>query len=86
MCAAEYHDGWTELAAAIVGQACKDYTRALIRRHRHPEMSKHTKDVRECEGFFRSSWCEVLCDVDGEMLITKLRHMAADTVRKKEAV
>ena len=84
MVTAEYHDGWSELAAAVVGQACKDYVRALVGRHQHPERPKHAQDIKECERFFKSSWYEMLCDVDGQLLIRKLRHMAAEAIRKTE--
>ena len=86
MNAPEYHDGWTELAAAIVGQACKDYVRALICHSKDPEKDKPRKDIRDSERFFHSGWYEMLCDVDADVLVIKLRHMARDRIRKAEVV
>ena len=85
MMTAEYHDCWTELAAAIVAQASKDYVRALVGLHTNPKNTRHRKMIQECEQFFRSAWCAMLSDIDAELIIDRLRHMAAQEIRAKEA-
>lgn len=58
-------DGLEMLCEAVVTKAAKDYVSAL----RHG--NKYT--IAECEQFFRSEWFYVISDLDGEMLIEKLR-------------
>lgn len=67
-------DGWLELAVEIVWMALRDYKRALRYFKRHGmNGSKYCCDMvylkRSCEQFFRSQWFEILCDIDGELLI-----------------
>jgi len=62
-----------ELANAIIIQAVKDYRKALGTLKYYPwdETAKATRD--ECERFFRSGWFGILTDLDGEVLIEKIR-------------
>lgn len=59
------------LAEQIIFQAVADYRRALRGTgvgHRKPKTV-----IKECEKFFRSEWYGILTNVDGELIISKLR-------------
>lgn len=66
-------DPYENLANAIILRAAWDYQAALRRYRRTFEVND---EMIRCEKFFRSSWFEVLTDVDGEYLIKKLRKEA----------
>ena len=66
-------DPYENLANAIILRAVCDYQAALRRYRRTFEVND---EMIRCEKFFRSSWYEVLTDVDGEYLIKKLRKEA----------
>ncbi|MBQ9644197.1 MAG: hypothetical protein IJV26_09195 [Lachnospiraceae bacterium] len=69
--------GWEDLAQAIIMKAVDDY-RAARRRVRHfPDQKGAQATIREVERFFRSEWFEQLTDLDGEMLIRKLKEEVA---------
>lgn len=69
---------WQKLANAIVEQAVKDYRTAQARVKANPESAEHAKvEVRQLERFFRSSWFEVLTDVDGRLVLSRLKKEAA---------
>ena len=69
---------WQKLANAIVEQAVKDYRTAQARVKAHPESADHAKvEVRQLERFFRSSWFEVLTDVDGRLVLSRLKKEVA---------
>lgn len=69
---------WQKLANAIVEQAVKDYRTAQARVKANPESADHAKvEVRQLERFFRSSWFEVLTDVDGRLVLSRLKKEAA---------
>ena len=67
-------DPYQELANAIVVMAAKDYRHALRIQHRDPDSQAARIKIDEIERFFRSEWYRLLTDVDGEMLIKKLRE------------
>lgn len=69
-------DNWQGLADAIVVQATRDYRTALRGLHKNPE---NTGKLHDLEEFFRSSWFQVLCDLDG----TRLMWMLKNEVRGK---
>ena len=63
------------LANAIVLQACKDYRKTYrlhIRTYRVGD--KPDEKLAELERFFRSSWYRTLTDIDGEMLMKRIRE------------
>lgn len=63
---------WCELANAIIARAVEDYRLAL----KGNRISKHSavnETIKECEKFFRSEWFMILTNVNGEMLIEKLK-------------
>lgn len=69
---------WQKLANAIVEQAVKDYRMEQARAKANPQNSDHAKaEIRKLEGFFRSSWFEALTDVDGRIVLARLKKEAA---------
>lgn len=60
-------DGYKQLAAAIVERAVIDYRVALKR--------YDDAGINHLERFFRSEWFMILSDLDGEMLMSKVRRM-----------
>ena len=67
-------DPYQELANAIVIMAAKDYRHAFRIQRRNPDSQAARIKIDEIERFFRSGWYRLLTDVDGEMLIKKLRE------------
>lgn len=65
---------WHSLANAIVISAAKDYRSALRRLRRRPNSQTAKTEINDLERFFRSDWYKVLTNVDGEMLIQKLKE------------
>lgn len=69
---------WQRLANAIVEQAVTDFRKAQARVKAHPENADRAKaGVAELEVFFRSQWFEMLTDVDGRLILSRLRKEAA---------
>ena len=67
-------DPWENLANAIILQAVKDYREARKKLKKRPKNEDAKLMISDCEAFFRSDWYRALTDVDGEMLIRKLRE------------
>ena len=67
-------DPWESLANAIILQAVKDYREARKKLKKRPKNEDAKLMIADCEAFFRSDWYKALTDVDGEMLIRKLRE------------
>ena len=63
-------DGYRELANAVVIQAVKDWREAAA----HPRSQKAKETLAECEAFFRSDWCMLLSNMDGKVILEKLRR------------
>lgn len=61
-----YNENYKELANAIVLQAVRDYRAALSK--------DNIYRVRALEKFFRSDWFKVLCELNGEMIIEKIKE------------
>lgn len=61
-----------ELCLAIVIQAAKDYREAL--KGKSVGRQPYYKTIVEVEKFFRSQWFNVLSNLDGEVLIKRLRE------------
>lgn len=69
---------WQKLANAIVEQSVKDYRMEQGRVKADPQNADHAKaEVRKLERFFRSDWFEVLTDVDGRLILSRLKKEAA---------
>ena len=69
---------WQALANAIVLQAVEDYRTELSGSRCHKHRSTRAKRIRELEQFFRSHWYETLTNIDGEMLMAKIRREYED--------
>ena len=65
--------GPSDLGTAIVHRACVDYLMILRGRDFHSHSRVGTR--AELEKFFRSAWFGILCDADGELLLSELRRM-----------
>ena len=63
-----------DLANAIIIQAVKDYRRYLNMVSRNPNNEKAYKEIRRIERFFRSSWFSVLSELNGRILISKIKE------------
>lgn len=63
---------YERLAQAIIQQAAFDYKTALIHKKLHPEKPQ-TGMLKECERFFLSEWFLALTNVDGEMIMEKIK-------------
>lgn len=67
-------DPYQILANAIIIQAAKDYRVALRRLKRNPNNREARAAAAEIERFFRSGYYRTMTNVDGEMLIKKLKE------------
>ena len=67
-------DPYQELANAVIVLAAKDYRHALRIQRRNPRSAAAQSQIGSLERFFRSDWYKVLTDVDGEMLIKRMRE------------
>ena len=68
-------DPYKNLAAAIVEKAVIDYRKALKKTRKYPNNEFALSEKAELERFFRSSWCRMLTDIDGEVIIEKIQQM-----------
>lgn len=69
---------WQKLANAIVEQAVKDYRMEQARVKANPQNADQAKaEVGKLERFFCSDWFEVLTDVDGRLILSRLKKEAA---------
>jgi hypothetical protein len=69
----EYED----LANAIIVQAVKDYRKILQALEKDPLNTQATYCKRELEKFFHSKWYRTLTNLDGNVLLDKLRKETA---------
>ena len=83
----DYEDAYTNLAAAIVLQAVKDYMKLLqtlwkkeipLRKKRELIVEKN-----ELEEFFYSDWYEFLTDLDPDRLISGCRMRAMEKEKER---
>lgn len=65
---------YENLANAIILQAVKDYRIAMRKLNRKPGNALAQAEIDSIERFFRSDWYKCLTDVDGELLIKKLKE------------
>lgn len=65
---------YENLANAIVIQAAKDYRAAKRKLKRNSTNQLAQAETVSIERFFRSNWYKCLTQIDGEMLIRKLRE------------
>lgn len=67
-------NGYEELANAIILQAVKDYRESLRLLSMNPNDKSAKRDQRNIERFFRSEWFSILTDLNGELLLKKLKE------------
>ena len=67
-------DPYENLANAIVLQAVKDWREAQRKLKRKPRNENAKLMAEDCEAFFLSEWFSILTNVDGRMLLTKLKE------------
>lgn len=63
---------YSELGNAIIIQAVDDYRKALADSRNSKSKEAHSK-VISIEKFFRSEWYHGLTNVDGELVISRIR-------------
>ncbi len=67
-----HENQFESLAEGIVASACRDYRIASKKLKKDPTDYRAFLSKRECERFFRSKYFGVICDLDPEMLMTKI--------------
>ena len=65
---------YKELTNAIIIQAVKDYRDSVERLRYTPDDKSAQHDKRSIEKFFRSNWFSILSDLNGELLLKKLKE------------
>ena len=75
------HQGYTNLANAIILAAVDDYRKALREAERNPHNRSAKYTIREVERFFRSDHYSMMTKVEPELLIKKLREEANERKR-----
>lgn len=80
------YDAYYDLAAAIVHQAVKDYTK-LVRKMWEPDLSVAQKrrivlEKIRLEDFFHSAWYECLTDINPDRLIEQCSILAKNQAKK----
>lgn len=72
---------WQDLATAIVKQAVDDYQTGLL----SDIGSENRRYIMECEDFFNSEFFQLLTNVDGKVIIDKVKDIVDDVNNKKLA-
>lgn len=67
-------NGIENLSNAIILQAVRDYRKALKILKRHPRHKEAKGMVKDCEDFFESKWFSMLTNIDGKVLMEKLKQ------------
>ncbi|MBQ6215227.1 MAG: hypothetical protein IJJ67_07400 [Oscillospiraceae bacterium] len=67
-------DPYTELSISIILQAVTDYRTLLKSRRKRYKRKDTEENIKDLEEFFRSDWFKTLTDLDGEMLIKRLKE------------
>jgi len=65
---------YKELTNAIIVQAVKDYRTALNQLSLNPNDKAAQREKNSIERFFRSDWFSILTDLDGDLLLKKLKE------------
>lgn len=84
--------GLEHLGASVVISAVQDYRRIAAKIRKHPEKpnTMYWKQMKELETFFRSGWCDTLCqslDTDKVMtrMIAEVRQWCRNSSGKSKA-
>lgn len=64
---------YQNLANAIVELAAKDYRTVLRRCKKYPHDADYARERLSLEQFFQSGWFGILTDLDGEVLMEKIK-------------
>lgn len=75
-------DPFENLANAIILQAVVDYRHAVRRIKSDPENDLAKDRIRDVEKFFRSWWFAQLTNLDGELLLERLRKESENDKRR----
>ncbi len=67
-------ENYEKLANAIILQAVKDYRAAKKKLKKQPTKKDAEIMVKDTERFFRSDWFTAFTNVDGEVILRKLRE------------
>ena len=70
-------NGYIELANAIIAQAAKDYRAALNQLSLNPNDKVAQRERNSIERFFRSDFFSILTNLNGEVLLAKLKEASA---------
>ena len=70
-------NGYIELANAIIAQAAKDYRAALNQLSLNPNDKVAQRERNSIERFFRSDYFSILTNLNGEVLLAKLKEVSA---------
>ena len=66
-------NGIENIAHSIIFHAVKDYRKALKILRRNPRHKEYKEMIADCEGFFLSKWFTTLTNIDGKVLMEKLK-------------
>ena len=69
-----FHDGWDDLAAAIIIRAVEDYRQIRSQMQKEPENAEQSEQKAEIEDFFLSNWFGVLTSLSGGLLLQRLQN------------
>lgn len=75
-------NGYEELANTIIINAVCDYRGAKKALARNPDNTLAQRQAGLCERFFLSDWFKILSNVDGEVVLEKLRKEELQKDRK----
>ena len=73
------NEEYENLRNAIVGQAAKDYIKALRAQAKNPKNVFAQARVEECERYFRSETFALTCNIEPEYIIEKLKERAKES-------
>ena len=66
--------GFQALVNAIIRQAVFDWSNAVYNLQNDPEDIQANRMKADVERFFRSEWFGFMCNLDGEMMMRKIRE------------
>lgn len=73
------NENYENLRNAIVGQACRDYIKALRTQAKNPKNVFAQARIEECEKYFRSERYAAICNIDGEAIIEQCKKRAENS-------
>lgn len=71
-------ENWADLGIAIVVRAAEEYRRARKRLSHRQNPKGAEERIRELEEFFESAWFCKLTDMEGELILERLRKEAVE--------